>query len=121
MLIWIFGKVQENHVHLQESDKSAGYLELENARVRWFLSVDETTLPENVKASGQRTYRSITVDGKEIEFSGGFTDLHTLSYQDILSGSGFGLKEARPSIETVYEIRGAVPDRNKGELHPFVQ
>ena len=121
MLIWIFGKVQENHVHLQESDKSAGYLELENARVRWFLSVDESTLPENVKSSGQRTYRSITVDGKEIEFSGGFTDLHTLSYQDILSGSGFGLKEARPSIETVYEIRGAVPDRNKGELHPFVQ
>jgi UDP-N-acetyl-2-amino-2-deoxyglucuronate dehydrogenase len=121
MLIWIFGKVQENHVHLLEPDKSAGYLELENARVRWFLSVDESTLPEDIKAAGQRTYRSITVDKKEIEFSGGFTDLHTLSYQDILAGNGFGLKEARPSIETVYAIRNATPDIKKGELHPFVQ
>lgn len=121
MLIWIFGKVQENHVHLLEADKSAGYLELENARVRWFLSVDETTLPEDIKAAGQRTYRSITVDNKEIEFSDGFTDLHNLSYQDILADNGFGLKEARPSIETVYAIRNAAPDLKKGELHPFVQ
>ncbi len=121
MLIWIFGKVQQNDVHLLEADKSAGYLELENARVRWFLSIDENTLPENIKAAGQRTYRSITVDGKEIEFSGGFTDLHTLSYEGILAGKGFGLKEARPSIETVYTIRNAVLNRRKGELHPFIQ
>ena len=121
MLSWIFGKVQENYTHLLEPKKSAGYLELENARVRWFLSVDEKTLPDNIKAAGQRTYRSITVDGKEIEFSGGFTDLHTLSYQGILAGNGFGLKEARSSIETVYTIRNAMPDCNKGELHPFIQ
>ncbi len=121
MLIWIFGNVLQNEVHLLEADKSAGYLELENARVRWFLSVDENTLPENIKAAGQRTYRSITVDGNEIEFSGGFTDLHTLSYEGIIAGDGFGLKEARPSIETVYAIRNAVPNLKKGELHPFIQ
>nr|WP_320191905.1 Gfo/Idh/MocA family oxidoreductase [uncultured Desulfobacter sp.] len=121
MLIWIFGDVQNNYVHLLEKDKSAGYLELENARVRWFLSVDENSLPENIKAIGQRTYRSITVDGDEIEFSGGFTDLHTLSYEGILSGKGFGVVEARPSIETVYEIRNAVIEKGKGELHPFIQ
>jgi UDP-N-acetyl-2-amino-2-deoxyglucuronate dehydrogenase len=121
MLIWIFGKVQENVVHLLEHDKSAGYIELENARVRWFLSVDETTLPQSIQAAGQRTYRSITVDGKEIEFSGGFTDLHTLSYDGILAGKGFGLTQARPSIETVYQIRNAVPDLKKGDRHPFVQ
>lgn len=121
MLIWIFGNVQQNDVHLLEADKSAGYLELENARVRWFLSVDEKTLPENIKEAGQRTYRSITVDGKEIEFSGGFTDLHTLSYEGILAGNGFGLKEARPSIETVYAIRNAIPNLKKGEVHPFIQ
>lgn len=121
MLSWIFGSVQENHVHLLEAKKSSGYLELENARVRWFLSVDEDTLPENIQNSGQRTCRSITVDGEEIEFSGGFTDLHSLSYQGILEGKGFGLKEARSSIETVYAIRNAIPDRTKGELHPFIQ
>lgn len=121
MLIWIFGNVQENNVHLLEADKAAGYLELENARVRWFLSIDEKTLPEDISAAGQRTYRSITVDGKEIEFSGGFTDLHTLSYEQIIAGNGFGLKEARPSIETVYNIRNAKPNMQKGELHPFMK
>ena len=121
MLIWIFGNVQENVVHLLEHDKSAGYIELEKARVRWFLSVDETTLPQNIQKAGQRTYRSITVDGKEIEFSGGFTDLHTLSYKGILAGKGFGLAQARPSIETVHQIRNAVPNLKKGDRHPFVQ
>ncbi len=121
MLIWIFGKVQENWVHLLEKDKSAGYLELENARVRWFLSVDENTLPEKIKAKGQRTFRSITVDGDEIEFSGGFTDLHTLSYESIMTGKGFGLTEALPSIETVYTIRNSTIKREKGELHPFTK
>ncbi len=121
MLIWIFGNVQQNEVHLFEADKSAGFLELEDARVRWFLSVDESTLPENIRATGQRTYRSITIDGKELEFSTGFTDLHTLSYEGILAGDGFGLKEARSSIETVYSIRNKAPNMKKGELHPFIQ
>ncbi|MDA3790826.1 MAG: Gfo/Idh/MocA family oxidoreductase [Desulfobacula sp.] len=121
MLIWIFGNVQHNEVHLFESDKSAGFLELENARVRWFLSVDEATLPENIRTAGQRTYRSIKIDGKEIEFSTGFTDLHTLSYEGILAGDGFGLKDARSSIETVYTIRNKVPNMKKGEVHPFIR
>lgn len=119
MLIWIFGKVQTNVVHLFEPDKSAGYLELERARVRWFLSVDEKTLPREVAESGQRTYRSITLGGEEIEFSAGFTDLHTLSYRNVLDGNGFGLSEARPSIETVYTIRHSKPELSMGEQHPF--
>ncbi|MEH0019097.1 MAG: Gfo/Idh/MocA family oxidoreductase [Desulfobacter sp.] len=121
MLLWIFGQVQESYLHLLSADKSAGYLELENARVRWFLSVDSKSLPGNIQASGQRTYRSITVDGEEIEFSKGFTDLHTLSYESVLSGDGFGLQEARPSIETVYKIRNSKIELGKGELHPFVK
>ena len=105
MLSWIFGNVQENKVHLREKHKASGYLEFEKARVRWFLSIDETTLPKEIKEKGQRTYRSITVNGEEIEFSGGFTDLHTTSYQEILQGNGFGLLEARQSIEIVHDIR----------------
>lgn len=120
MLIWIFGKVQDNIVHMLEPDKAAGYLELEKARVRWFLSVDKTTLPKDVAASGQRTFRSITVNGEEIEFSGGFTDLHTLSYQNIIQGNGFGLSQTRPSLETVHKIRNAEIDFKKGEKHPFI-
>ncbi len=114
-LISVFGKVQLNVVHHREASCASGYLELENARVRWFLSVDETHLPEDVCSGGQRTYRSITVDGKEIEFSGGFTDLHTLSFQDILDGNGFGLQEARPGIEAVHHIR------NADVVHPFMK
>lgn len=120
MLIWIFGKVQMNVVHIFEPNKAAGFLELENARVRWFLSVDEKTLPDDVKESGQRTYRSITVDGEEVEFSKGFTDLHTLSYQEIVNGNGFRLSEARASVETAYTIRNTKPDLMRGEQHPFV-
>ncbi len=119
MLSWIFGKVQENKVHLREKDKSAGYLEFEKARVRWFLSIDENSLPKKVQEKGQRTYRSITVDGEEIEFSGGFTELHTESYKGILKGNGFGLEEAKQSIEIVHQIRNTTLDI-KGEKHPFV-
>ena len=120
MLIWIFGKVQKNVVHVFEPHKAAGYLELKNARVRWFLSVDERTLPNEVKESGQRTYRSITVDGEEVEFSKGFTDLHTLSYEEIIKGNGFGLEEARASVETAYAIRNTRPNLMGGEKHPFI-
>lgn len=121
MLSYVFGDIKKNTVHCLKEDKSAGYLELERARVRWFLSIDYKDIPDEVKAAGQRTFRSITMEGNEIEFSGGFTDLHTLSYQDILSGGGFRLEEARNSIETVYRIRNSKPVGKKGEYHPFLK
>ena len=118
MLSWIFGDVQENVVHLRGKDKSAGYLEFEKARVRWFLSIDENSLPQNIKEIGQRTYRSILIDNKEIEFSAGFTDLHTVSYQGILKGEGFGLKDAKKSVDIVHQIRNNEIIQ-KGGKHPF--
>lgn len=120
MLGWIFGEVQEVQVHLREKSKAAGYIEFEKARVRWFLSIDETDLPEEIKKKGQRTYRSITIDQEEIEFSGGFTELHTKSYQEILKGNGFGLQEAKKSIEIVHNIRN-IEIQTKGEKHPFIK
>lgn len=119
MLGWIFGEVKQNVVNLHTHDRAAGYLEFDRARVRWFLSINYDTLPEDVKARGQRTYRSMTIDGEEIEFSGGFTELHTLSYKDILSGGGFRIGDARQAIETVYTIRHAEPQGLKGDYHPF--
>ena len=107
MLGFVFGKLQENKVHLHEPTKAGGYLEYEHARVRWFLSIDEADLPQAQKEKGQRTFRSITVDGDEIEFSAGFTDLHTEIYKDILSGGGFGIEDNRQAIETVSHIRTA--------------
>jgi len=121
MLSWIFGSVKQNLVHLAENDAAGGYLEFSNARVRWFLSVNFEYIPQEIKEQGQRTYRSITVDGDEIEFSGGFTDLHTLSYQGILDGNGFGLDEARNSIEIVDNIRGASLSPLINDYHPFVK
>ena len=119
MLHFIFGKLQDNRVHLAENTRAAGYLEYEHARVRWFLSIDVNDIPTPVRAQGQRTFRSITVDGQEIEFSGGFTDLHTRSYEEILAGRGFGLEENRVAIETVSHIRNAQIEA-RGEQHPFV-
>ncbi len=95
MLQWIFGKVQQNIVHLSESTRVAGYMELEKARIRWFLSLDRNDLPEIARANGKTTYRSITVNNEEVEFSEGFTDLHTVSYQEILKGNGFGLDDSK--------------------------
>lgn len=118
MLHFIFGDLQQNIVHLAEDTKAAGYLEYENARVRWFLSVDFEDVPQAQKEAGQRTFRSITVDGEEIEFSGGFTDLHTISYQEILAGRGFGLEENRTAITTVSEIRNAPIAPLAGDYHP---
>jgi UDP-N-acetyl-2-amino-2-deoxyglucuronate dehydrogenase len=121
MLIWLFGKVQYQEVHLAESKKMAGFIELDNAIVRWFLSVDHNDLPRQVKANSFPTYRSITVDDKEIEFSGGFTDLHTLVYKDILAGKGYGIEDARPSLNLVSAIRNTTPGiKNKDGIHPFV-
>lgn len=119
MLCWIFGEVQDNRVHLKTADTNAGSLQLKNANVRWFLSVNYDYIPDEIKAQDQRTYRSITVDGEEIEFSGGFTDLHTRSYEEILKGNGFGLDEAYGSINTVSMIRNLEPLGLSGEYHPF--
>lgn len=119
MLSWIFGEVKTNSVHLREKDKAAGYLEFEKARVRWFLSIDENSLPEKTRVKGQRTYRSITVNNEEIEFSDGFTELHTESYKEILKGNGFGLLDAKQSIEIVHDIRNNEIVK-AGEKHPFL-
>ncbi|NOY89433.1 MAG: Gfo/Idh/MocA family oxidoreductase [FCB group bacterium] len=107
MLMWLFGKVQHSEVHLSTPTKTGGFLELTNARVRWFLSIDKNDLPLEAKQKGQRTFRSITINDKEIEFSGGFTDLHTIVYRETLAGRGFGLKDARPSIELAHNIRNS--------------
>ncbi len=119
MLSWIFGKVKENTVHILENNKASGFLQLEKANVRWFLSIDNNDVPKEIKQTGQRTYRSITIDKEEIEFSDGFTNLHTESYKNILEGKGFGLEDAMPSIEIAYAIRNATPAGLTGNYHPF--
>jgi UDP-N-acetyl-2-amino-2-deoxyglucuronate dehydrogenase len=120
MLTWIFGQVQENTVHLSDDNRAAGFLRLEKARVRWLLSIDHNDLPVEVRERGQRTFRSISVDGEEIEFSDGFADLHTKTYRNILSGRGYGLEAARRSIETVYTIRNSNAVGLKGDYHPYL-
>lgn len=121
MLHFIFGALQRNVVHFSSTDKASGYLEYENARVRWFLSIDANDLPDSVKGK-KSTYRSITVDGAEIEFSEGFTDLHTISYQAVLDGKGYGIEDARHCVETVETIRTLAPTQAQdGEGHPFLR
>lgn len=119
MLAWVFGKRTGSVVHMHEAQTAAGYLEYERARVRWFLSIDAKNLPPDAVAAGKRTYRSIMIGDEELEFSEGFTDLHTVSYQDILSGGGFGLDDARASIEAVFDIRNAPITGLTGDYHPF--
>jgi UDP-N-acetyl-2-amino-2-deoxyglucuronate dehydrogenase len=109
MLMWIFGKPLLSEVHYRDERKVSGILELEHANVRWFLSLDKSDLPEQAIKEGKTTYRSIRINGEEVEFSGGFTDLHTVVYRDILDGRGYGLNDVRPSIELVHQIRHAVP------------
>lgn len=121
MLSWIFGDVKENIVHLHTHDRAAGFLQLDRARVRWFLSINYDVLPESVKAEGKRTYRSITINGEELEFSGGFTDLHTTSYQHILEGNGYGIYETKQAIEIVQHIRHAQPIGLKNDYHPLAK
>jgi len=120
MLHYVFGDLHSNALHVSTSNTAAGYLEYDKARVRWFLSIDEKTLPPCALKQGMRTYRSITVEDKEFEFSGGFSDLHTRSYEAILAGKGFGLDENRMAIETVSDIRNLTPNLHRGEVHPFV-
>ncbi len=119
MLTWIFGDVKQNIVHIHSHDRAGGYLELERARVRWFLSINEDLLPDEIKQKGQRTYRSISIEGEELEFSGGFTDLHTRSYEEIIKGNGYGMEATRKAIEIVHDIRHATPIGLKGEYHPL--
>jgi UDP-N-acetyl-2-amino-2-deoxyglucuronate dehydrogenase len=121
MLSWIFGEVQENIVHVHEKDRAAGYLEFENARVKWFLSINSKYLPKKIKEKNQTTFRSITINGEELEFSGGFTDLHTMVYKDILTGKGYGLDAARSAIEIVHDIRNSKPVGLKGNYHEFLK
>lgn len=121
MLHYVFGELQENVVHLHEPRRASGYLEYEKARVRWYMSIDVDDVPEAARAEGQRTWRSITVDGEEIEFSGGFTDLHTQSYEKIIAGEGFPLAANRTAIEAVSHIRSA-PVKTGGSMqHPSLK
>ena len=119
MLGWVFGPVKHSVVHIHEPDIAAGFLEYERARVRWFLSINANYLPKDAVEAGKRTYRSIVIGDEELEFSEGFTDLHTSSYQDILAGGGFGLEEARASIQTVFDIRQTKPVGLTGDYHPY--
>lgn len=120
MLHYVFGNLQENVVHAHEPTYGSGYLEFEKARVRWFLSIDPEDVPRTDFESGQRTWRSITVDGDEIEFSGGFADLHTQSYEQIIAGKGFPIEANRTAVETVAHIRYAETARNSSLEHPFL-
>ena len=121
MLQWVFGPVKQNIVHVMSFDRVAGYLELEKARVRYFLSINAACLPENAVEGEKRTYRTLSIDGEEFEFSAGFTELHTESYKQILSGNGFRISEARNCIQMVSEIRNAQPVGLKGDYHPLAR
>ena len=121
MLCWIFGEVKQNIVHVSTHDRVAGYLELEKARVRYFLSINGETLPPNAVAGEKRTFRTLHIDNEEFEFSQGFTELHTKSYEEILAGRGFGIEDARPCIEIVHEIRNAKPIGLVGDYHPMAR
>lgn len=120
MLQWIFGSVGKNEVYLMQPDKASGYLELKNARVRWYLSIDYNDIPQSVKEKGARTFRSITVESNEVEFSEGFTDLHTRSYEHIISGNGFGLSDAENAIQIAHDIRHTTLIKKSSTAHPFV-
>ncbi|MEX1221504.1 MAG: Gfo/Idh/MocA family oxidoreductase [Idiomarina sp.] len=121
MLHFIFGKIEKNVLHYTNELKASGYLEYEKARVKWLLSIDANDLPDDVKGA-KSTYRAINCDGDEIEFSGGFTDLHTVSYQEILAGRGYGIEDARHCVETVENIRTQQPQKAKNqEAHPMLE
>ena len=120
LLLWLFGPVTDSEVHLSDSGRMAGHLELERATVRWFLSTDRGDLPFAPQPGGKTTYRSITIDGEEVEFTEGFTDLHTQVYKRVLAGEGFGIADARPSIELAYQIRHAKVTAPRISPHPLL-
>lgn len=119
MLIWVFGAILETHVHVLNPNFGSGFLRLEKARVRWFLSIDAAHVPQSAKDRGKRTFRSITISGEDFEFSEGFTELHTASYADILAGGGFSVEDVRPSIELAHAIRNAPQEPFDGTGHPY--
>lgn len=121
LLLWLFGSAQGIKTYHADESRMSGFIELERARVKWFLSVDKNDLPDAAKAGGKTTFRSITVDRKEVEFSEGFTDLHTRVYEETLAGRGFGIKDARPSIELTYAIRTAKLSPMDELAHPFLK
>ena len=121
LLTWVFGEPKLNQVYVLKPDKAAGFLELEKADIRWFLSLDYNDVPEALKTQGKRTFRSLSLEGEEIEFSDGFTDLHTESYRQIIEGKGFGLTDARSSVSIVHHIRNSKPVGRTGDYHPFVK
>ena len=121
MLHFVFGALQDNIVHLNTPTRAAGYLEYERARVRWFLSVDVEDVPAEERRKGKRTYRAVLADGEDIEFSDGFTELHTRIYEEVLAGRGFGVEENRVAIQTVAHIRNAPLSRPGDLAHPFLK
>ena len=121
MLSWVFGNVKKNIVNVNTHDRAAGFLELDKARVRWFLSINSDLLPKKVKETGQTTYRSIKIQNEELEFSSGFSELHTDVYKNIIIGNGHGIKDARSAIEITHDIRIASPIGLKGDYHPFAK
>ena len=121
MLAWIFGNKKNSVVHQNYHDRASGLLEFEKARVRWFLSINYDLIPKNIKEKGQRTYRSISIEGEDLEFSDGFTELHTKSYSEILNGNGFGIDECRKSVEIAHEIRNSETVKLTGDYHPYAK
>lgn len=120
LLLWLFGGVDKSMMYLNDGRKMSGVLHLKHADVQWFLSVDRFDLPEEALRANRSTYRSITIDGNEVEFTDGFTDLHTRIYEETLAGRGFGIRDARPSIELVHQIRTAKVLPVNGDAHPFL-
>ncbi len=121
LLLWLFGPMERSTVHLRDKRRMAGLLELQCARVRWFLSVDINDIPAHYRQSGKYAFRSISVDGEEMEFSEGFGDLHTRVYEETLAGQGFGIQDARPSIELVYAVRTSEVATPGSDAHPFLR
>jgi len=120
LLMWLFGSVKKYEVHMNDRQRMAGFIELENANIRWFLSVDMNDLPFPAVPGKNTTFRSITIGGNELKFTDGFTDLHTRVYERILSGGGFGIEDARPSIELAYRIKTATTQNISDHAHPFL-
>ena len=121
MLTWVFGRLKSQTVHLHTHDRASGVLHLERANVRWFLSINYDVIPEKEKSEGKRTFRSITVDGEEIEFSHGFTELHTVSYEAILQGKGYRIGDTKEAIQIVHDIRHMEPKGLNGDYHPLAK